>query len=268
MDRMMDISDEGIRLLNGRMEGLPAERLGDCRQSTVAAYKETTIGPKLFQVHEEADRRPSDYRVFCVPGRLPMRRFVDPSVHWDFAASQIGRQIAFKEMEYLHDLLKERITLYSPQAPDTDPFDFLFTQTWALAREGFRPDVLLAPMEALASLEMRRYSGFVWTSSLDATLTAPNGLKLSVFSSNGAFPLNDRFVVLDSRFANWSVKPDPATGNYLSVGIGRFQGGIRELAWVAKSIVRFEILDQGAFRAIPWKADAETDTQNGGINHG
>ena len=81
-----------------------------------------------------------------------------------------------------------------------------------------------------------------WNASPRKVVILDGGVRLNLYFSSGAAPL-DRFVVLDSSRMTWKVKPDLESGERLTVAIGqsRIETGQEGVIFLAETVAKFEV---------------------------
>jgi hypothetical protein len=84
-----------------------------------------------------------------------------------------------------------------------------------LIAEGYKPDVLCAPIALFVPFTMDSSLAIDWNTSPTELPLVPGGPSLKIRWSSGIAPL-DRFVVFYSRKTLWRAKLDPKTDHRLT----------------------------------------------------
>lgn len=239
--------DDQIAAIKANVEGLWQDRLSECSEQIMAGYSEASVVAELANLTEESDRSPSGFRVFSNSENRPEEHFQDSSYHWDFYCKQLGRSIALAEEGYIFEEL-------SGLSGDSEPIDasnpdlqLVLTGIGELVSRGFEPSALVAPIELYHPVLV--FNGFNIDIAEGRYIELPRGLRLELFWSSNLRPMN-RFVVLDRKAGTWTVKPDPETGERLTVAIGRPESPPKAVRFLAETIVRYEIDDRDGFYVV------------------
>jgi len=163
----------------------------------------------------------------------------------------MGWGVAFGERTYMFEVLKSNVPFIAGTASNGESdFEPVIRAIETLAEAGYAPDILCAPISLMVEFIEAFGEEMRWGSHPRATLITPQGRELRVFWSN-KFVTLDRFIVFDSAYSLWKVKPDPDTGHRLSVAIGELPEEPGAVAWLAETVARYELMDRDAFLAVP-----------------
>lgn len=243
--------DQQIARVKERAERLrePPGRLESCYEQILRAYEAESIVGHVARVIEEDDRTPSDFRVLTNSEARHLWQFNDQSYHWDHYCWELGRSIALGERTYIFEELRS-VPATEEAIDATQPrFGAVLDAIAELRLRGYRPDVVCAPIDLFVPFNSDKNLTIDWNSSPREALIVPGGPPLKIFWSSRIAPV-DRFVVLDSKRAVWRVKLDPKTGHRLTVAIGEPETPPDAVVFLAETVVKFEITDSSAFRAI------------------
>lgn len=231
-----------------RLRKVPG-RLAACYEEIRKAYEAESIVEQAGRVVEEPDREPSDFRILTNSEARHRWQFNDRSYLWDHYCWELGRSIALGERTYIFEELRS-VPATEEAIDATQPrFGAVLDAIAELRLRGYGPDVVCAPIDLFVPLNSDRNLTIDWNSSPREALILPGGTPLKIFWSSKIAPL-DRFVVFDSRQAVWRVKLDPASGRRLTVAIGEPETPPDAVMFLAETVVKFEITDSSAFRAI------------------
>ena len=245
----MNPRDHQIATIGQRTERLRSDRLQECYDQIVRAYEAESIVEHIARVVEEEDRSPSDFRVLTNSESRHLWQFNDDSYYWDRYCWELGRSISLGERRYLFEQL-QTIPSSSPPIDAAEPnFQSVLNAVDHLTSRGYHPDVLCAPIGLFVPFSMDRNLTIDWNSSPREVLMMAGRPQLKILWSSRSTPL-DQFVVFDSRAALWRVKLDPVTTHRLTVAIGEPQAPRDAVMFLAETVVKYEIKDTSAFRAI------------------
>lgn len=241
----MNRRDQQIAAINGNVEGLREDRLASCRAQILSAYKSTSVIEGLSRVIEVLDREPSDFHVFTNSEARRLSHFNDDSYSWDFYCEELGRSVALAEERHIFEVLAGISGKGEPINAANPTFEALTEATREVRAKGFNPTVLIAPI----SLYMPVFKSLRidWAEAKFVTLS--DGSQLRLFWSSKSRPL-DRFVVLDPRAGDWTVKLDPQTRERLTIAIGRPQTPHRAVMFLAETVSKYEIVNPDALYVI------------------
>jgi hypothetical protein len=250
--RELSPRDKQVREINRRNGRLDADRLARFRSLILQSYETHSVVGQVALVAEVLDREPSGYKVISRSEARSLPQFNDPTVFWDPYCSELGQQVALGEMAYIFEVLVAGAPDFEASISSASPvFDPLFAAASQLRRQGFRPDVLCAPISFMVEFLDVLSGNMAWGSHPRETLTLPDGTELRIFWSNSVAPIS-KFVLFDSSASLWRVKPDPETGHRLTIAIGEPEKGPKEsVTWLAETVVHFELTKGKASLAIP-----------------
>jgi hypothetical protein len=225
----------------------PQGRLNACYEGVLRGYQSASIVHHLGRVVEENDRTPSDFRVLSNSEARPLHQFTDTSFYWEMYCEELGRSVALGELKLIFEEL-DRLPPSGELDATNSTFKPLLDAIDDLTGSGGRPNVLCAPIGLFVPFGLDKGLATKWDDTGEY-LAMPGRPPLRIIWSNGAAPLS-QFVVFDSRAAVWRFKPDPTTGNRLTVAIGEQDSPRNAVMFLAETVAKYEIQDSSAFRAV------------------
>lgn len=235
-----------VKERSGRLRELPG-RLEACYAEVVRAYENDSDVEHLARVIGEPNRTPSDFRVLTNSEARSIREFNDESYSWDMYCRELGRSVALGELKLIFEEL-DRLSATGELHATNPNFQPILAAIDDLTTNGFRPDILCAPIALFVPFGLDRSLIEEWDDS-GGYLAVPGRPRLRIIWSNRYAPLS-QFVVFDSRAAVWRFKPDPTTGNRLTVAIGEPESPHNAVMFLAETVAKYEIQDSAAFRAV------------------
>ena len=241
----MNTRDEQITAIKNKFDRLNKDRLIERREQVLQGYNAASIVESIARVTFVPDRTPSDFHVLTNSEARRIDHFNDPSYHWDMYCTQLGRTIALGEKRYIFEELQKVVAAEGEQVSAKEPsFGALanaVSQVRARGRE-YSPDTLCAPIGFMVPLGGDGSLKIDWNASPRKVVILDGGVRLNLYFSSGAAPL-DRFVVLDSSRMTWKVKPDLESGERLTVAIGqsRIETGQEGVIFLAETVAKFEV---------------------------
>jgi hypothetical protein len=250
--------------LRVRTDRLDGPRVAECIDEILRSYESTSIPRQVSKVSQVFDYTPADFRRIGLWLRGSLDKFNASNYWWGHFSSELGRKVAFGEQNYLQQCLVQEVDSASRAILQSEPdFAILIDEIRSLRDAGHSPDTLLAPIQLMVPFLSHFQSKLDWTSHLGETLTVAPDVSLLVLWSNGVAPL-DRFVIFNSAAGVWSVKPDRETGHALTAAIGQSALYSDQVEWVAETVVKYEVTNPKAFRAILVEGEPRDEAQEVG----
>ena len=234
--------------LNERTDGLNDDRIGAFKSEARQAYDSSSIVDRVTTITDAPDPLPDDYPLLSIAVSDSIRRFNDPTVHWDMFHRNFGRAIAFGEQRKLFETLVGFGATVEPTVTAADPqFTSVMAAISDLRANGFNPDVVCVPAGLAFPFELLLQEFINWTDEPLKSLVTPAGSSLAMLIPSDEATLAD-FIVYDSQAIEWQVAH--VDGSRLRLGIGTPPLSTLSVQWVVETAARADVVDADGIRRI------------------
>ena len=193
------------------------------KDSIINGYKNTSIIREVIDCRSFVEKidRPGNYTQIGLRTLVPKDWFkATANVVLEFGS--IGRSVAMGEENFLIDRVQEEIPEKKVRRIDKFAIDNVARAVTEIKGGGYSPSVLFVPIEFFVEMHNWRLTSnkmaIRYPSGPRAFLVLDESTKLRIFWSSKYVRL-DKILILDRSFAEWIVKTEPKTGDYIQATI-------------------------------------------------
>lgn len=238
--------------LRGNRMGLDKDGIQQYTKIIVDNYKAGTIVPEVATINLHVPSSESELKGFSRINLYQMiekREFLDRSIIWDFFFAEVGRTIESGERKYLcEQILKQGCFSDAIFKRSKGNFEVIVEETERLTKKGFRPSVLLAPVDLMSGFLMFFSNSMDWSTGKEI-LKLDNDIKLRLVWPNIYVPLDD-FILTNNTSGHFYVIPELGTKNKLAIAIGESLRNVDKVAFFVDLIVKYDLVEKKALSII------------------
>jgi hypothetical protein len=228
-----------------------SKRIDEYINTVITAYEKSTEVGKITKYREEKEIENRGFRRIGLQQSILIDKdkLLAEDYSWLSFFSDVGRAISHGERRYIHYRLGKyvrgthnKISIFKPD------FDILNKQIIYLRGKGFKPNVMLAPLQ-IYSLFVKNYKAILAETNYNTDKIQIEGCEMQIAWSNIYAPLRS-FIILDSSYGIWHVITDMESKSGITAAIGESKTNVNKMSCLVETMAYYEILNKDAFARI------------------
>ena len=240
---------EVARLRNSAHQLDNYNRIQEYIDTIIKSYEQSTVVDKIAKYQKERIIETLGFRSIGLYQSVDKDNLFAKDYYWLPFFSDVGRAISRAERKYIHDRLGKYIRGVDDTISFSRPdFNLLSKYVIKLLEEGYKPDIMLAPIQI--------YSIFVqtcWSKLAESNWKTDQirleGCDIQIIWSHKYAPLRS-FIIFNSSNGIWHAIQDAESGSGLTAAIGESKDNPNKMLYFAETMAYYEILNKDAFTRI------------------
>ncbi len=241
--------DATLKDLTSSTEGIDLDRLNECKESLLNAYKEASSTKNFANVKLEKSIEHYSFRSIGLHHRIRKSEFNAKDYHWGPYFSDVGRAIASGEQRYFFSRLGNYVRGCGETISRRRPnFEIINEQIREMRSNGIVPNTIIYPVQITVAF-IKHFSPVLdWSSGKDRILNIEDCQLRAIWSTKYAELRS--FVILDSRAGTWYLKSDTEANKGITIAMGESKTHSGYMEYWVETLAYYKINNTKAFTRI------------------
>lgn len=224
-------------------------RIQEYIDTIIKSYEQSTVVDKIARYQKERIIETLGFRSIGLYQSIDKDNLFAKDYYWLPFFSDVGRAIARAEQKYIHERLGRYVRGVDDAISFSEPdFNLLSKNIIQLLEKGYKPDIMLAPIQIFSTFAKNCWAKFA-ESSWQTDQIRLEGCDIRIIWSHKYAPLRS-FIIFNSSNGIWHALQDTESESRLTVAIGESKDNPNAMLYFAETMAYYEILNIDAFTRI------------------